>query len=54
MFGVCDMLHLSRPAATTAAAFIALSGGRAVTAVINNRGPMSPGVAGLGVVFAVA
>ena len=54
VFGVCDMFYVSGPAASTAAAFIALSGCRTVAAVINNRGPMSPGVAGLGVVFAVA
>ena len=54
MFGVCDMLHLSRPAASTALTLVALSGCRTVAAVINNRGPMSPGVAGLGVVLAVA
>ena len=51
VFGVCDMLHVSGPAATTVAALVALSGCRTVAAVINNRGPMSPGIAGLGVVF---
>ena len=54
VFGVCDMLHLSRPAATTAAALVALLRGRAASAMINDRGPVGPGVAGLGVVLAVA
>ena len=48
------MLHVSRPAASTAAADVALLGRRAITAFINNGGPMGPGIAGLGVVFAVA
>ena len=32
VFGVCDMFNVSRPAASTAAAFIALSGCRTVAA----------------------
>ena len=45
------MLHVSRPAATTVAAYVALLGRRAITTFINNGGPVGPGVAGLGVVF---
>jgi len=48
------MLHLSRPAATTAAALVALLRGWTVAARVHDRGPMGPGVAGLTVVFAVA
>ncbi len=48
------MLHVSRPAASTAAAYVALLRGWTITTLINNRGPMGPGVAGLTVVFAVA
>ena len=42
------------PAATTASALVALLRGRAAPTMINNRGPMGPGVAGLAVVLAVA
>ena len=48
------MLHVSRPAATTVAALVALLGCRAITTRVDDRGPMGPGVAGLRVVFAVA
>ena len=48
------MLHVSRPAASTAAAYVALLRGRAVSTGINDRGPMGPGVAGFAVVLAVA
>ena len=51
MFRVCDMLHVSRPAASTAAALVALLRGWTITTLINNRGPMGPGVAGLAVIF---
>ena len=51
VFRVRDMFYISRPAATTAAAFIALLRRRTITTRINNRGPMGPGVAGLAVVF---
>ena len=54
VFRVCDMFNLWIPAASTAAAYVALLRGRAVAALINNRGPMGPGVAGLTVVFAIA
>ncbi len=42
------------PTASAAAALVALFRGWTVSTMINNRGPMGPGVAGLGVVFAVA
>ena len=48
------MFYVSRPAASTAAALVALLRRRTITTRINNRGPMGPGVAGLTVVFAVA
>ena len=54
VFRVCDMFNLWIPAASTAAALVALLRGRTVTTGINDRGPMGPGVAGLTVVFAVA
>ena len=53
VFGVCDMLHVSGPAASTAAALVALFGGWTVAAVINNRGPMSPGLSGRRVILRV-
>ena len=48
------MLHVSRPAASTAAADVALLRRRTVAPFINDRRPMGPGVAGFGVVFAIA
>ena len=51
---VCDMFYVSGPAASTAAAYVALLRGWTVAAFINNRGPMGPGIAGLGVFLAVA
>ena len=54
VFGVGDMLHVSRPAASTAAAYIALLRRRAITAFINNRGPMGPGLTGRCVILRVA
>ena len=48
------MFNISRPAATTVTALVALLRGRAVPARVHDRGPMGPGVAGLTVVFAVA
>ena len=51
VFRVSDMFNISRPAASTALAFIALLRCRTVAAFINDRGPMSPGVARLAVVF---
>ena len=42
------------PAASTAAADVALLRGRAVSACVHNGRPMSPGVAGLAVVLRVA
>ena len=48
------MFYISRPAATTAPALVALLRGRAVTTGVDDRGPMGPGIAGLTVVFAVA
>ena len=54
VFRVCDMFYISRPAATTAAAHVALLRRWAISARVHDRGPMGPGVAGLTVVFAVA
>ena len=48
---VCDMFYVSGPAASTAAAYVALLRRRAITTGINNRGPMGPSVAGLAVIF---
>ena len=42
------------PAASTAAAFIALLRCRAVSACVHDRGPMGPGVAGLRIILRVA
>ncbi len=50
---VGDMFNFRIPAASTAATLVALLRGRAVSAVINNRGPMSPGLTGRGVVFCI-
>ena len=54
VFGVCDMFNFSRPAASTALTLVALLRCRTVAARVHNRGPMSPGVAGLAVVLRVA
>ena len=55
MFGVCDMLHVSRPAGSTGPTLIALAlSWAAVEALVYDRGPMSPGLPRLAVVFAVA
>ena len=51
---VSDMFYISRPAASTAATFIALLRCKTVAARVYDRGPMSPGVARLAVVLAVA
>ena len=49
------MLNLSGPACATGSALIALRlSWAAVEAFVNDRGPMSPGLSGLGVVLAVA
>ena len=48
------MFHVSRPAASTAAALVALLRGWTITPRVDDRGPMGPGIAGLTVVFAVA
>ena len=53
VFRVCDMFHVSGPAASTAAALLPCLGGRAVAALINNRGPMGPGLSGLGVILCI-
>ena len=48
------MLNFWIPARSAGPALIALTRGRAaVEALVNNRGPMSPGVAGLRVVFCI-
>ena len=54
VFRICDMLHVSRPAAPTAAADVALLGCRTVAARVHNRGPMGPGLTRRGVIFRVA
>ena len=54
MFGVCDMFNFWIPAATTAAALVALLRGRAASTMVHDCAPVSPGVAGFAVVFAVA
>ena len=48
------MFHVSRPAASAAAAYVGLLRGWTITTRVDDRGPMGPGVAGLTVVFAVA
>ena len=48
------MFNFWIPAATTASALVALLRGRTASAMVHDRGPMGPGVAGFGVVFAVA
>ena len=48
------MFDLSRPAASTAAALVALLRGWTITPRVDDRGPMGPGIAGLTGVFAVA
>ena len=44
VFGVFDMFNFRVPAASAAATFIALLGCRTVAVLINDRGPMSPGL----------
>ena len=53
VLGVRDMFHLSGPAASTAAAYVALLGCGAVASGVYDRGPMSPGVTGCGVVLCI-
>ena len=48
------MLYVFGPAASTAAAYVALLRGRAVSACVHNRGPMRPGIAGLAIILRVA
>ena len=48
------MFNFWIPAASTAAALVALLRCRTVSAVINDRGPMGPGVAGLAVILRIA
>ena len=46
------MLHVSRPAGATGPAFIALAlSWAAVEALVYDRGPMSPGLARLRIIF---
>ena len=45
------MFNISRPAASTAAALVALLRGWTITTRVDDRGPMGPGVAGLAVIF---
>ena len=54
VFGVRDMLNLSGPAGTTGPAFVALAlSWAAVEALVDDRGPMRPGVARLRVIFCI-
>ena len=48
------MFHVSGPAASTAAAYVALLRGRAITTGINDRGPVGPGLTGGCVILSVA
>ena len=49
------MLHVSGPAGSTGPAFVALAlSGAAVKALVDDRGPMGPGLPRLAVVFCVA
>ena len=48
---ISDMFNISRPAASTALALVALLRCRTVAARVYDRGPMSPGVARLAIVF---
>ena len=47
------MFNFWIPAASTAAAFIALLAGRAVAACVHDRGPMSPGLTGLRIILCI-
>ena len=51
---ICNMFNFWIPAASTAAALVALLRCRTVSAVINDRGPMGPGCSRLRVIFCVA
>ena len=54
VFWIGDMLHVSGPAASAAAAFIALLRCGAVASCVDDRGPMGPGIAWSCVIFCVA
>ena len=55
VFGVCDMLHVSGPAGATGPTLIALAlSWAAVEALVDDRGPMSPGLTRGCVIFCVA
>ena len=54
VFGVCDMFNALVPASAAGSALVALLRGRAAPTMVHDCGPMGPGVAGLGVVLAVA
>jgi hypothetical protein len=51
---ICDMFYVSRPAASTALTLVVLLRCRTVAARVNDRGPMSPGLSRLAVIFCVA
>ena len=54
VFGVCDMLHLRIPARSAGPAFVALRlSWAAVEALVDDRGPMSPGLTRCGVVLGI-
>ena len=45
VFGVCDILNLRIPARSTGPAFVALRlSGAAVESLVDDRGPMRPGL----------
>ena len=47
------MLHLSGPAASTAAAYVALLGCGTISSGVDDRGPVSPGLTGRRVILCI-
>ena len=55
VFGVCDMFNFRIPTGSAGSALIALAlSWAAVEALVDDRGPMSPGLTRCGVIFRVA
>ena len=55
VFGVCDMFYVSGPACATGPTLIALAlSWAAVEALVDDCGPVSPGLTGSCVIFRVA